>query len=127
MSVLGVEGKTKSRCVWGRPESLVAALAVALPTVVGFLKISAMLSWRYTSDIFSHDAMIQETLRGHFMMDFAYGCEFGDHAYWILLLLLPVKLLIGQRMVFLTVLLTPITFGICGVFIFACIRAIVDV
>ena len=31
------------------------------------------------------------------------------------LLLVPVKLIIGQRMIFLTVLLTPITFGVCGV------------
>jgi hypothetical protein len=106
------------------PEIVVALIAIALPALIGFLKINALIAWRYTSDLFHIDLVLQETLRGYFTMDFAYGRQFGDHACLIFLLLLPVKFALGKFMVFLLVLLPAITLSLCGVILFTTARAI---
>src|SRR5688572_32726086 len=69
---------------------LLALLVVlSLPTIglTIWLKCDAMASWRYTSDMFIADTMLQETLRGHFVVEYTYGRQFGDHALLILLFL----------------------------------------
>src|SRR5687768_9310987 len=104
------------------PALLVALLALALCITIGVLKINALMTWRYTSDLFTVDMLLQETLRGNFMMEFAYGRQFGDHACLIFLAFLPIKWLLGTKMMFLLVLLPVVTFAICGVILFKCAR-----
>src|SRR5687768_18401136 len=91
------------------PALLLACLALGLLIVISVLKINALTAWRYTSDLFTVDTLLQETLRGNFAMEFAYGRQFGDHACLIFLAMLPLKWLLGAKMVHLLVVLPAIT------------------
>jgi hypothetical protein len=104
--------------------ALLIALALFVPAFTIFLKLNALYNWRYTSDLFVIDTMLQETLRGHFMMEYTYGCQFGDHACLILLLAVPIKWIIGSHMTSVLVLVSPVTQFVCGIDFFTCIRAV---
>jgi hypothetical protein len=101
-----------------------ALLATIAPALAGIIKIGALAGWRYTSDLFLADLLLQESLRGHLGLDFCYGSQFGDHAYLLLLVLVPVKYVLGGKMIFLLVLLPPLTLLICGVVVYRCAAAI---
>ncbi len=103
---------------------LLAALAIAVVATVSILKFNALFSWRYTSDLFTTDVMLQETLRGHFALEFTYGCQFGDHACLLTLAWLPIKWLLGKDMVYFLILVSPITLLGSGAVLFAAVRSI---
>lgn len=97
-------------------------LAIVFSVAIGYLKVDALHAWRYTSDLFSYDTILQETLRGHLGLEFTYGNTFGDHAYIFLLLLLPLKLLLQNRMVELLVWLCPAAGLLSAVVLFFAVR-----
>src|SRR4051794_26285943 len=103
------------------PVVVLVVLAIALPMTIGILKINALTAWRYTSDLFTVDTLLQETLRGNFTVEFAYGRQFGDHACLIFLALLPLKWALGTKMIFLLALLPAIVFAVCGAIVFNCV------
>ncbi len=106
---------------------LLTIFALFVPAFTIFLKFNALKNWRYTSDLFVIDTMLQETLRGHFMMEYTYGCQFGDHACLILLLGVPIKWLVGQHMTSVLILVSPLTQLICGAILFSCVRAVAQI
>lgn len=73
-------------------------------------KLMVLFNHGYTSDMFSFDQGMQESFRGNLSLEYFYGRFLGDHAYWFLVLLLPLKALLGQQMVILLVLLGPAAF-----------------
>ncbi|HEX8524395.1 MAG TPA: hypothetical protein VF669_19220 [Tepidisphaeraceae bacterium] len=103
---------------------LILLLGLAIAATVIALKFSALHSWRYTSDLFVIDTMFQETLRGDFMMEYTYGCQFGDHACLIFLLGIPIKYLLRQNMVYALLLVSPVTLIGCGPILYFAIRSI---
>ena len=80
LDILPPPASSNIRRSWPWPELMLAALAILLPALIGVLKIGALTTWQCTSDLFTHDGMLQETLRGHFFMEYAYGRQLGDHA-----------------------------------------------
>ena len=103
---------------------LLCALAVTVLATVVNLKLSALYNWRYTSDLFVIDTMLQETLRGRFMMEYTYGCQFGDHACLILLLGIPIKALLARHMVVFLVMVSPALLLLSSAILFTATRAI---
>jgi hypothetical protein len=96
---------------------LLALLIVFSLGITGFtiwLKTNALINWRYTSDMFVVDSMLQETLRGHFVVEYTYGRQFGDHALLILLVLIPIKWLLGKHMVWFLILISPLMLLVAG-------------
>jgi hypothetical protein len=106
------------------PVLLITLIGLLLAAFIALLKIKALFAWRYTSDLFTIDLMLQETLKGHFALEYTYGRQLGDHACLILLGLLPFKWLLGQHMVILLILLPPIVFAVCGIILFRAISSI---
>ena len=102
---------------------VVVTLALLLLTTISILKINALYAWRYTSDLFGVDLLLQETLKGHFALEYTYGRQLGDHACLIFLALLPFKWLLGKHMVVLMILLPAITLAICGIILFRAISS----
>jgi hypothetical protein len=88
--------------------AFVLAVALGLAAFVCWLKVGSLDAWRYTSDLFTYDQVLAETMAGHFGLEYTYGNTFGDHAYPFLLLFLPLKLLLGKRMVVALLLLPPV-------------------
>ena len=82
-------------------------LSILVSGAIGYLKLESLMKWGYTSDLFSFDTVLSETLRGHVGVEFTFGNTFGDHAYVFLFFLLPIKLLLQANMVRLLVLLGP--------------------
>jgi hypothetical protein len=106
---------------------LMALLIVWSLAITGFtigLKCHALANWRYTSDMFVVDTMLQETLRGHFIVEYTYGRQFGDHALLILLPLIPIKWLAGKHMVWLLILISPLMLLISGWIMIWIVRAV---
>jgi hypothetical protein len=97
-------------------------LAIVFSAAIGYLKSDSLHAWKYTSDLFTYDTVLQETLRGHLGLEFNYGNTFGDHAYIFLLLLLPLKLLLQNRMVELLVWLCPAAGLLSTVVLFFAVR-----
>ena len=89
-----------------------------LTAILIFSKLNALYSWLYTSDLFMYDQLLNETLKGNFGLEFTYGNQFGEHAYIFVLLLLPLKLLLGSYMVTFLVIMTPVVFSITGFLLF---------
>jgi hypothetical protein len=106
------------------PLVLTIALGLTLALAIGYLKLSALYAWRYTSDLFTIDLMLQETLKGHFALEYTYGRQLGDHALLILFALLPIKWVLGKYMVALLVLLPAISFAVCGLIFFRSTRTV---
>src|SRR5215218_902183 len=88
---------------------LLIIFSLAISSFTIWLKANALINWRYTSDMFVVDSMLQETLRGHFVVEYTYGRQFGDHALLILLLLIPIKWVLGKHMVWFLILISPMT------------------
>src|SRR5208337_4347487 len=82
------------------------------------IKLQALDNWLFSSDLFSYDTMLQETLKGNFAVEYTYANFFGDHAYISFLLMLPLKILLGRHMVHLLVLLSPLFYLACGIGLF---------
>ena len=116
------ETGTQSGGRW--PAVALAILGLSLATILTVLKFGALSSWRYTSDLFVTDLMLQETLRGHFALEYTYGCQFGDHACLMLLLFLPIKWLLRKHMVWFLIMVTPATLLLSGAVLFAAARRI---
>lgn len=89
----------------------------------GALKLDRLFSWKYTSDLFTFDQILQEMLRGHIGLEYTYANPFGDHAYLILFALLPFKLILGKYTIVLLTLLGPIVYGVMGVIVFIALNA----
>src|SRR5437762_82004 len=100
-----------------------AVLALLIAVTAIALKFAALHAWRYSSDLFTFDLMLQETLRGHFALEYTYGRETGEHACLILLLLLPVKWLVGKHMVYVLLGIAPAIFLVCGAILYAAVKA----
>lgn len=97
-------------------------LTVAAAAAFAFIKLRSLYLWQYTSDMFMYDQIMALTLDGHFGLEYTYGNQFGDHAYLIILALLPVKLLIGRHMVALLTALGPLSYGLCAVLVYLAMR-----
>ncbi len=93
--------------------ALAAILIAASAGLAAVVKLRSLHDWQYTSDLFLYDRMLAETLRGRFGVEYAYGRQFGEHAYLSLLLLLPAKLALGGRFPELLVVLAPLAYA-CG-------------
>ncbi len=102
------------------------SLAILSGAVVAYLKIDTALSWRYTSDIFSYDTVIQETARGNWGLDFTWGNIFGEHAYFILFLLTPLKFLLNSRMIYVLLILGPLFYSISAIVFFLASRQFIN-
>lgn len=76
------------------------------------MKLKGLAEWRYTSDLFTFDQMLQQTLHGRFGLEYTYGNQFGDHAWLTMLALLPIKAVAGARMAGILLLLGPVTFAL---------------
>jgi hypothetical protein len=74
------------------------------------VKLNALVAWRYTSDLFNFDQMLQQTMHGRFGLEYTYGNMFGDHAYLSLLVLVPVKAFAGAGMAGILLLCGPLAF-----------------
>lgn len=117
---------TSSRPRDRRIEFILLALALLIAATIGTLKIGALKTWRFSSDLFTHDAMFRETLRGHFGMEYAYGKQLGDHAYLIYAFFLPLKAILGQHMATAMTLFAPITMVLTGIFVYGCVTKFAD-
>ena len=80
---------------------------------LAYLKITGLENWFYSSDMFTYDQLMQQTLNGYFGLEYTYGNQFGDHTYYIFLLLLPVKLLLGKYMIYFLALLSILVHCLC--------------
>jgi hypothetical protein len=99
------------------------ALAVGLGLLASAVKLRALASWQYSSDLFTFDQAMAETLRGHFMLEFTDGRELGEHAHLIFLALLPLKLLLGGQFPRFLVAVSPLAFAVCGLVLYRTARA----
>ncbi|MCB0208381.1 MAG: hypothetical protein KDJ52_03600 [Anaerolineae bacterium] len=91
------------------------ALTGFIILIVAYLKINSLIFWQYTSDLFMYDQILQETLQGNFVLEFTYGSGFGDHSYFFLFFLLPIKALLRENMVYVLILLGPIVYGVSAI------------
>lgn len=107
---LGAKNPPGSRRQVDTLSILFLVLALLSFSAISALKIDAFRSWRYTADIFPFDTAMTETLRGNVGLDFYWGNSLGDHSYLFLLLLTPVKLFLGNKMIYLLLLLGPICY-----------------
>lgn len=87
---------------------LFIALASGVFISLVYLKFDTFRNWRYEYDLFSFNTAITETAKGHIGLDFEYGNTFGDHAYLFVLLLAPLKYILGSRMIYLLLSLAAI-------------------
>lgn len=88
---------------------LLFCLVLIISTVIIYIKIDSLFAWRYTSDLFLYEQILTETLQGNFGIEYTYGNQFGIHAYFFLLVFLPVKFILGNYNI-LFILLTPTFF-----------------
>ncbi len=95
---------------WPLPAVIVALAGAAV--AASAVKLKGLAEWRYTSDLFTFDQMLQQTLHGRFGLEYTYGNQFGDHAWLTMLALLPVKAVAGARMASILLLLGPLTFAL---------------
>lgn len=119
---LPIEGFT-SKSILNRVVLISLILTVAL--VVGILanlKLNSYSFYQYMSDVFMYDQVMQETLRGNFGLEYTYGNQFGEHAYFILLPMLFLKMILRKYMVVFLLLLCPIIYGLVGIVLFIAIR-----
>ncbi len=94
-------------------------LMVILSTIIiAYVKIDTFRAWRYTSDLFSFNTVIQENARGNWGLEFTFGNAFGDHAYLFLILLTPLKFLLGNQTIYVLLLMGPIAYGISSIILF---------
>lgn len=97
----------------------VIAIAVASAWFIADCKLALYRADRYLADLFTYDQMLQESLRGHLGLEFTYGNQLGDHAYWThLLLLVPLKAILGKQMAVFLVVLGPIVYCLMGIVLF---------
>jgi hypothetical protein len=82
---------------------------------ISIIKIQALNNWLFSSDLYSYDTLLQETLKGNFAVEYTYATLFGDHAYFSFLLFLPIKIFLAKNFVYLLVLITPICYVACGI------------
>ncbi len=68
--------------------------------------------------MFSYDTVIQENARGFWGLDFTWGNIFGEHAYFILVLLTPLKFLLQTRMIYVLLVLGPLFYSISAIVFF---------
>ena len=92
------------------PHIISLGLLLIVTCLVLKYKLMVLFSHGYTSDMFSFDQGMQESFRGNLSLEYFYGRFLGDHAYWFLILLLPLKALLGKHMVMLLILLGPASF-----------------
>ncbi len=104
------------------PASIFMLLAVLSGALIGYLKADSLHIWRYTSDLFICDTVLQESARGFIGRDFTYGNVFGDHTYLFLLPLIPLKVLLSSKMVYLLVLLGPLSYVVSSIIFFLSVK-----
>ena len=84
------------------------SIATALTLTISYYKLLTLYSWLYSGHVFLADQILTETLKGNFGLEFAFG-KFGCHYYFFFLFLLPFKIILAEKMVFMLILL-PIFF-----------------
>ncbi|HVT04172.1 MAG TPA: hypothetical protein VHL58_12460 [Thermoanaerobaculia bacterium] len=89
----------------------VAAGALLFAGCLAVMKVALLRNWQYTSNLFVYDQMLENTLRGHFGLEYTNGNQFGDHASLAILTLLPLKAILGRWMPALLVVLGPAIFA----------------
>jgi len=89
-----------------------------MASAIAYLKIRGLIYWEYTSDIFMFDQTIKNTLNGNVGLEYAFGNQFGEQAYFIFFLLLPLKLLLNNNMIFALLLFGSIFYAISGIALF---------
>lgn len=99
---------------------IVFLLIVIIATaIIGYIKIDTYHSWKYTSDLFTYYTTIVETARGNWGLEFTFGNAFGDHAYFFLLLLIPLVYVSKTYTLYALLLSGPFVFGAtCIIFYF---------
>ncbi len=93
-------------------------LSLFATLIICFLKIQSLHAWQYTSDLFIFDTFLHEIVFNQRFVEFTYGNQFGDHAYLILFLLAPAKLILQSKHIYLLLVLNPILFFISSVFLY---------
>ena len=101
-------------------------IILAIAAGVAYLKLNSLFAWRYTSDLFTYDQILQETLAGNFGLEFTFGNGFGDRAYTCLFLMLPLKMILGEQMVVFLSLLGPITYFVTVIILYFFCKSLVD-
>ena len=104
------------------PSTLFIAGVTLLSLWLGWVKMDALHSWRYSSDLFEYDMMLAETLRGNLALEYTYGNHMGDHFLMILALLIPFKILLGAKMPYLLVILPVLLFWLGSMQLFYYLR-----
>jgi hypothetical protein len=98
------------------------AILFIMTTVVIYLKIKNLFLMGYTYDLFMFDNVIKNTLLGHFGLEYTFGNQFGEQAYFILLLLIPFKIIFSNNMSIFLILLGTISYFISALLIFFYLR-----
>lgn len=94
--------------------------------LIAYLKVDSFNSWRYSSDLFSFNSVINETARGNWGLEFTYGNAFGDHAYFFLILLTPLKYILNSNVVYSLLLSGPFVYLVCSLVFFYATRHLTD-
>jgi len=82
---------------------------IVLATILIYLiKIQSLLSWRFTSDIFSYDTYLREIITNKKLVEFVYGNLLGDHAYLYLFLFIPLKLILKSNFIYFLLIINPL-------------------
>lgn len=90
------------------PALCLISITCIITGTMAFLKIEALHSWLYMSDIFTFDQAVGETLVGNIGTEFTYGNILAEHGYLYLLLLTPIKLILGKLHLYFLLVLPPI-------------------
>ena len=85
-------------------------LIVLATILICLIKIQSLLSWRFTSDIFSYDTYLREIVTNKKLVEFVYGNLLGDHAYLNLFLLIPLKLILKSNFIYFLLIINPLLF-----------------
>lgn len=102
--------------------ALFVLLATAAFLAIVYLKHDTYRNWRYEYDLFSFNTAITETARGNIGLDFEYGNTFGDHAYLFVLLLAPLKFVLGTRMIYLLLVLSAVAYYLSNLVFYFVVR-----
>lgn len=73
-------------------DAAIFGLFIILSCLLLLIKWQWFSSYAFTSDVFSYSRTLANTLNGHFMWEPTHSYVFGNHAYLVLILFLPIYL-----------------------------------
>jgi hypothetical protein len=99
------------------------SLALTLTLTITYFKLMSLYYWLYSGDLYLCEQILTETLKGNFGLEFAFG-KFGCHYYLFLILLLPLKIIFGNQMVILLIVLPVIIYFITTSILFLTLQSL---